>query len=60
MKALNLFMGERTYSGIMAYRDLYGLRGNVRDTAERMIIELIDSKADLKKATENREQLYNK
>jgi|TARA_B110000259_G_C13865520_1_gene342646 hypothetical protein len=60
MKALNLLMEERTYSGIMAYREVNGIRGNIRDTAEKMLLELIDSKPELQRATEIRQGQYSK
>ena len=49
-------MSEHTFSGIMAYRDLYGSSCSVRESAERMLAELISSKEALRRATEERHE----
>ena len=56
MKSLRLEMSEHTFSGIMAYRDLYGSSCSVRESAERMLAELISSKEALRRATKERHE----
>lgn len=59
MKQLTLNMSEYCFSGVMSYRDLYGSQCNVRDSAEAMILDLIESKPELKEATTVRHETFN-